>query len=172
MTRPRLLVCGSPDRGDDAAALEALAVLAPGVLERVTVEVVGQLGVEHLAGLRAGEAVIVVDAAVGLPPGEVRTLSFDDLRTGARMPIPRSSHELPIPEVVGIGELLAGPLHGCAVVIGGRDFSFGAPLSPEVRGALPVFAAEIDHALGHALEGTEATEPEDPAAELAMTARP
>jgi hydrogenase maturation protease len=165
MIRPRLLVCGSPDRGDDAAALEALAHLPPRALARVSVDVVGQLGVEHLAGLRPGEAVVVVDAAVGLRSGEVRTLSFDDLRAGARMPLPRSSHELPIPEVVGIGELLAGPLRGSVVVIGGRDFSFGAPLSPEVRAALPAFAAEIEHAIGHAVAGTPATEPEAPAGE-------
>ena len=158
--RPRLLVCGAPDRGDDAAGLVVLDLLAQDGLDEVDVAIVGMLGVEHLAYRGPGEALIVVDTALGLRPGEVRTLSFDELCSGAPTALPRSSHELPIPEVVGIGRLLAGPLDGCAVVVGGRDFGFGASLSPEVRAALPAFAHAIRHAIGHARAGTSSTGPE------------
>lgn len=152
MTRPVLvLACGTPDRGDDAAALDAVALLDllhPLARGRAVIRVVGQLGIEHLTDRPAGAAVIVVDAAVGLPQGAVRFLPFAALVDGARSPVPRSSHELPIPEVVGIAEIVGGPLEGGVLVVGGRDFGFGRPLSPAVEAAIP----ELAHQLAHAIE--------------------
>ena len=142
-----VLVCGSPDRGDDGAALRAVELLRPETRRRANVQVVGQLGIDQLVDREPGSAVVVVDAAVGLPPGRVVTMSFADLRDGARSPVARSSHELPIPEVVGIAELIGGPLRGGLVVIGGLDFSFGADCSPQVRDAIPEFADRIGHAI-------------------------
>lgn len=147
-----VLVCGSADRGDDAAAVLAVELLRPATRRRAVIEYVGQLGVEALLERPPGSAVIVVDAAVGLAPGRVVRMSFADLRSGARSPVPRSSHELPIPEVVGIAELIAGPLAGGLVVIGGLDFSLGAKPSPGVRARLDRFAREIEAAIDEAVE--------------------
>lgn len=147
-----VLVCGSADRGDDAAAVLAVELLRPATRRRAVIEYVGQLGVEALLERPPGSAVIVVDAAVGLAPGRVVRMSFADLRSGARSPVPRSSHELPIPEVVGIAELIAGPLAGGLVVIGGLDFSLGAKPSPGVRASLDHFAREIEAAIDEAVE--------------------
>lgn len=146
-----VLVCGSADRGDDAAALLAVELLPPATRRRAAIEYVGQLGVEALLERPPGSAVIVVDAAVGLAPGRVVRMSFADLRSGARSPVPRSSHELPIPEVVGIAELIAGPLRGGLVVMGGLDFALGATPSPAVRGGLDRFAREIGAAVEAAI---------------------
>lgn len=146
--RPILvLVCGSPDRGDDAAGLRATELLGDDVRSVAEIRVVGQLGIEHLIDRAPGAAVLVVDAAVGLAPGLVRRISFAELASGARSPVPRSSHELPIPEVVGIAELIGGPLDGGIVVIGGADFSFGSACSDVVAAALPEFAHQIQHAI-------------------------
>lgn len=147
-----VLVCGSADRGDDAAAVLAVELLRPATRRRAVIEYVGQLGVEALLERPPGSAVIVLDAAVGLAPGRVVRMSFADLRSGARSPVPRSSHELPIPEVVGIAELIAGPLAGGLVVIGGLDFSLGAKPSPGVRASLDHFAREIEAAIDEAVE--------------------
>jgi hydrogenase maturation protease len=146
-TKVTVLVCGSPDRGDDAAAMQAVELLRPETRRRADVRIVGQLGVEQLVDRRSDGAVIVVDAALGLAPGRVARLSFAELRSGVRSPVPRSSHELPIPEVVGIAELIGGPLVGGLVVIGGLDFSLGAGLSPQVREGLAEFAHQIAHAI-------------------------
>lgn len=147
-----VLVCGSADRGDDAAAVLAVELLRPATRRRAVIEYVGQLGVEALLERPPGSAVIVLDAAVGLAPGRVVRMSFADVRSGARSPVPRSSHELPIPEVVGIAELIAGPLAGGLVVIGGLDFSLGAKPSPGVRARLDRFAREIEAAIDEAVE--------------------
>lgn len=142
-----VLVCGSLDRGDDAAALRAVELLRPKARRRAAIHVVGQLGVEALVDRPPTSPVLVVDAAVGLTAGEVKRLSFGDLRDGARSPLPRSSHELPIPEVVAIAEMIGGPLRGGLVVIGGRDFGYGGDCSPRVREALPAFARAIERAV-------------------------
>jgi hydrogenase maturation protease len=157
--RPILvLVCGSPDRGDDAAGLRATELLGDDVRSVAEIRVVGQLGIEHLIDRAPGAAVLVVDAAVGLAPGLVRRISFAELASGARSPVPRSSHELPIPEVVGIAELIAGPLTGGLVVIGGLDFSLGETPSPAVRDGLGRFAREIEAAIEDAEAATRDTD--------------
>jgi hydrogenase maturation protease len=153
-TTVTVLVCGSLDRGDDAAALRAVELLRPESRRQARIEVVGQLGVEQLVDRMPGGTVIVVDAAVGIAPGRVVRMSFADLRSGARSPVPRSSHELPIPEVVAIAELIGGPLLGGLVVIGGLDFSLGASCSPQVRDALPELAHQIEHAIDEFAAGT------------------
>lgn len=142
-----VLACGSLDRGDDAAALRAVELLRPETRRQAVIHLVGQLGVEALVDRPQDSAVIVVDAAVGLAAGEVKRLSFADLRDGARSPLPRSSHELPIPDVVAIAEMIGGPLKGGLVVIGGRDFGLGAGCSPRVSAAIPAFAREIERAI-------------------------
>ena len=71
----RLLVCGNADRGDDGAALSAVATLLPSLptalLERLEVRRCGHLRVEDLTDIPANEVAIVVDAAVGIAPGQV-----------------------------------------------------------------------------------------------------
>ena len=68
----RLLVCGNADRGDDGAALSAVATLLPSLpsamLERLEVRRCGHLRVEDLLEVPEGEVAVVVDAAVGIAP--------------------------------------------------------------------------------------------------------
>ena len=132
-----ILVCGSLDRGDDGAALAA----APGIRERlpsdVRIKVVGTLDIDDLLAVPKGASVVIVDAAIGIPPGQVVTLPLTGLidRDGIR---PRSSHALAFPEVIGLAELLRGaPMIGEIVAVGADRFTPGKPLRRIVTAAIP-----------------------------------
>jgi len=145
----RLLVCGNADRGDDGAALSAIATLLPSLpsalLERLEVRRCGHLRVEDLMDVPASEIALIVDAAVGIPPGHVVTLPIGQIVADPTAPAPRSSHELPIDQVLGLAqEMRPGGLpEGTFVGIGGRRFGYGRPLSRSVRLNLPAFQAAI-----------------------------
>ncbi len=162
----RLLVCGNADRGDDGAALSAVATLLPSLptamLERLEVRRCGHLRVEDILDVPAGEVCIVVDAAMGIPPGHVVTMPIDGITADPGSPTPRSSHELPIDQVLGLAQTLrAGGLpNGTFVGIGGRRFGYGRPLSRSVRLNMPAFQAAIAAELSrltHVPEGPAAS---------------
>ncbi|HYO43784.1 MAG TPA: hydrogenase maturation protease [Candidatus Limnocylindrales bacterium] len=145
----RLLVCGNADRGDDGAALSAVATLLPSLpsamLERLEVRRCGHLRVEDLTDVPAGEVTVVVDAAVGVPPGHVVTVSIGQILCDASSPSPRSSHEVPIDQVFNLAQGLrpGGLPEGVFVGIGGRRFGYGRPLSRSVRLNMAAFQAAI-----------------------------
>ncbi|MCU0477994.1 MAG: hydrogenase maturation protease [Chloroflexi bacterium] len=149
--RLKVFVCGEPARGDDAAGLAAVELLAPTVRRHVDVVVTGQLDVLLLLDLPTEEPCIVVDAVAGLPPGEIWVRPLADLvdrahalARGGRAPQPRSSHELPVEQVLALAATLrAAPPAGTFVGIGGSAWDVGTPLSAPVAAALPAFAAAI-----------------------------
>jgi hydrogenase maturation protease len=150
----RLLVCGNADRGDDGAALSAVATLLPSLptalLERLEVRRCGHLRVEDLTDIPANEVAIVVDAAVGIPPGQVVSMPISAISADATAPTPRSSHELPIDQVLGLAALLrpGGLPEGTFIGIGGRRFGYGRPLSRSVRLNMAAFQEAIAAELG------------------------
>jgi hydrogenase maturation protease len=138
----RLLVCGNADRGDDGAAVRAVAHflprLEPAVLERLEVRRCQQLDPLDLIDIRDGEACVVIDTVVGVPPGRVVTLSLASLSNRRGKVTPRSSHVLPIDQVLGVAAAVRGSLpEGVFVGIGGKWFGFGDLLSRAVRSAIP-----------------------------------
>jgi hydrogenase maturation protease len=148
----RLLVCGNTDRGDDGAAIWAVARLLAGpgtsVPEDVEIRRCGQLDVEHLLEVPAQMGVIIVDAAVGVPAGTIVTLTLDQLLANPSGPAPQSSHALPIDQVVGIASVLADePRRGLFVGIGGESFGFGQSMSPAVRAGMPAYVEAIAAAI-------------------------
>jgi hydrogenase maturation protease len=157
MTEPRavrLLVCGNAERGDDGAALAAVARLLPGLpphlLAVLDVRRCEQLSIEDLVDVPDGAACIIVDTAIGIPVGTVVTIPLAELptRDAAAGPVPRSSHVLPIGQLVGIaGHLRDRPVEGAFVGLGGRSFGFGRSLGRPVRAALPAFRNAIEVAL-------------------------
>ncbi|MEO5964269.1 MAG: hydrogenase maturation protease [Candidatus Limnocylindrales bacterium] len=150
----RLLICGNADRGDDGAALSAVATLLPSLpaplLERLEVRRCGQLRVEDLMDIPPGEVAVVVDAAVGIPPGHVVTLPLGTIAADPEAPTPRSSHELPIDQVLGLAGVLrpGGLPEGTFIGIGGRRYGYGRPLSRSVRLNMRLFQAAIAAELG------------------------
>lgn len=150
----RLLVCGNADRGDDGAALAAvaglLAGLPPHLLAILDVRPCEQLDLDDLLDLPEAAACVITDAVVGLSPGDIVTIPLVELpeRDAASGPVPRSSHVLPIGQLVAIAEVMRDhPLDGSFVGIGGRSFGFGRGIGRPVRAALPAFRAAIESAL-------------------------
>lgn len=150
----RLLVCGSADRGDDGAALSAVAGLLSGLpphlLTVLEVRRCEQLDLEDLLDLPDGAACVITDAVIGLPVGQIVTIPLSELpeRDSAAGPVPRSSHVLPIGQLVAIAQVMRdAPLSGSFVGVGGRSFGFGRALGRPVRAALPAFRAAIEAAL-------------------------
>lgn len=150
----RLLVCGNAERGDDGAALVAvaglLAGLPPHLLSALEVRRCEQLELEDLLDVPEGSACVITDAAIGLPVGRIVTVPLAELpeRDGAAGPAPHSSHVLPIGQLVAIAQVMrAAPLAGAFVGIGGRSFGFGRALGRPVRAALPAFRVAIVAAL-------------------------
>ncbi len=159
-----VLVCGEAARGDDAAGLAAIDLLAQATLALARVVPVGQLDVLSLLDLPADQPCVVVDAIRGLEPGEIWTCPLEALVDRARAldgagcrPEPRSSHELPVEAVLALAATLrAAPLAGVFVGVGGAVFELGEPLSPAVAAALPEVAAAIDAGVAALVVGGQA----------------
>jgi hydrogenase maturation protease len=140
----RLLVCGNADRGDDGAALAAVAHFLPlledAIRHRIEVRRCAQLEATDLISVPAGQACIVVDTVVGVDAGTVVTMSLEDLAADGHGVSPRSSHGHPIDEVLGIVASTRGALPtGVFVGIGGRRFGFGGRRSRAVTQAMRAF---------------------------------
>jgi hypothetical protein len=73
-----------------------------------------------------------------VPAGRVVTLALETLAKRHGKVAPRSSHALPIDQVLGIAAGVRGSLpEGVFVGIGGKWFGFGDLLSRAVRCAIP-----------------------------------
>ncbi len=150
-SRVSIFVCGERARGDDAAGFAAVDLLPPDIRERADVVPVGQLDILFLMDLPANAPCVVVDAVAGLAAGEVwvRPLATlvdraRALQAAGRAPEPRSSHELPLEQVLALAATLRdAPPAGTFVGIGGTCFDVGTPLTAPVAAALPAFAAAI-----------------------------
>ena len=144
-----VLVCGSPDRGDDGAPIAALRHLRGKLPTDVAMRVVGMLDVDDLLSIPPGAGVVIVDAATGIDPGHVADLGLTGLIGQHGGVHPRSSHALALPEVVGLAEMMRGrPLRGRIVVIGGTQFGLGERFSYPVASALRRLADAIVEAVG------------------------
>ena len=142
MRRVLLFLLGEPDRGDDAAAFLAADLLSSEARSRAEIVPAGQLGPDSFVGLPRDAAVVIADAVVGVPAGELVTLPLAEIATGAG-PAPRSSHVMPLQQVLALAEVLDGLPEGVFVGVGAASFELGAGLSPAVAAALPSFAAAI-----------------------------
>jgi hydrogenase maturation protease len=147
----RVLVCGSADRGDDGAALCAVAhilpQLEPALRQRVEIRRCPQLDAADLIDVADGEACLVLDTVIGVEPGIVVQIPLDEL-TRLEAVAPRSSHALPISQVLGIAEAIRGQLpRGSLVGIGGKWFGFGETRSRAVRDGMAAFEQAAAHAI-------------------------
>jgi len=147
----RLLVCGSADRGDDGAALRAVAHLLPrlddGVRQQLEVRRCVQLDATDLIDVADGEACLVLDTVVGIEPGSVVELSLDALADRPTV-APRSSHALPIDQTLGVARAVRGELPpGSFVGIGGKWFGFGDVRSRSLRDGMAAFEQAVEAAI-------------------------
>jgi hydrogenase maturation protease len=148
----RILVCGTADRGDDGAALAAISHVLPGLPEllrcRIEIRRCPQLDVTDLLDIGLGESVVVVDTVVGVEPGQIVTMSLDELARRPAGVAPRSSHALSVDDALLIAEAVRGTLPiGTFVGIGGKWFGYGERFSRAVKGKLPDFAVAIQRSI-------------------------
>jgi len=121
---------GNPDRGDDAAGIEAVErlrrVSPPGV--PVTELAGDQVRLLDVWDLDA--TVILIDATCsGAPPGTVTW--FDASRPLAQEFTHRGSHTFSLADVIELARALGRlPRHVCGYGIEGATFAIGEPLSP------------------------------------------
>jgi hydrogenase maturation protease len=143
-----VLVCGSPDRGDDGAPLAVMGRLRDQLPTDVSVRAVGMLDVDDLLSVPRGAGVVIVDAATGIEPGSIVDFALNGLIGRADGIHPRSSHALTLPEVVGLAEMLRGrPMCGRIVAIGGSHFGLGSSFSRPVNAALDPLSEAIVEAV-------------------------
>ncbi len=147
----RVLVCGSADRGDDGAALSAIAHVLPrlehAICQRLEVRRCSQLDPADLIDVRLGEACLVLDTVVGVEAGTIVELPLEEL-LHAGPAAPRSSHALPIQQVAGIAEAVRGSLpRGRFVGIGGKWFGFGTTRSRALRDGMPAYELAVRAAI-------------------------
>jgi hydrogenase maturation protease len=153
----RLLVCGNADRGDDGAALTAVArtlpALAPRLRTRLEVRRCEALRVEDLLDVPPETAILILDTVLGPAPGTVVRLPLGELRRPGA-PAPHSSHQLPIAQVIALAEVLRGRvLKGSFVGVAGRSFGYGHGASAPVRGALPSLCHAIEAEVSRLVDG-------------------
>lgn len=148
----RLLVCGNADRGDDGAPVTAVAHVLPRLADavrlRIEVRRCPQLDVTDLVDVPPDEACAIVDTVVGIEPGSTIVVPLRDLAAWHRGMAPRSSHALPIDQVVGIAAAVRGTLpSGSFVGIGGEQFGFGHRRSRALNVGMPEFEAALERTL-------------------------
>ena len=139
--RVRVIGCGNPLMGNDAAGPAVLALL---VREHPEIEAVdgGAGGLGLITLMEGYDRVVIVDATSGLGrPGEVRV--FRDLPSGG-IPggIPTLSlHELGIAESLALARALGiAPEVVIVGIEGGRIPGFSGEMDPAVRAAIPAAA--------------------------------
>lgn len=148
MPSVRVIGCGTPDAGDDAAGLLAVRVARDALAAIRGVDVVesaSPLDVVHL--LEGVDAVIVVDAVRaplgGREPGELVRAEAGPDGLPAEVRSSLSSHGLGLAEAVGLAAALGPTPRVVLLGVEIEDVTSGGGLSPAVAGALPALSAAI-----------------------------
>lgn len=150
-TRTLVVGCGSPLRGDDAAGPAVVARLRDrGVPAGVRCVDCGTDGIDVAIRMRGCEQVVVVDACRSeSEPGTLFEVPAEEL---ARLPPPRiDGHAFRWDHALALARWLLGddhPRRVTAILVEGRSFEVGAPLSPEVDRAVDRLADGLHARLG------------------------
>ena len=130
----RVIACGNPLMGNDAAGLSVMALLSE---EYPKIDVVdgGNGGLGLLPLMEGYDRIVIVDATSGL--GEIgRVQVMREIPSGG---IPSLSlHELGIPEVLALARTLGiAPVVIVVGIEGGEMPGFSGEMDPAVRAAIP-----------------------------------
>jgi hydrogenase maturation protease len=140
----RIIGCGNVDRGDDAAGVRVVRRLR--ALETAGVEIAERSGESFslMESWIGWEHVILVDATA--PNGVPGRISVWNACSG-RLPedtFPCSTHGFGVREAVELARVM-NRLPQTLMIYGieGQQFDLGAPLSPEVEGAVESVAQQL-----------------------------
>jgi hydrogenase maturation protease len=144
----RVIGCGNPDAGDDAAGLLALAAAREELEALRGVEVVARaapLEVVHL--LEGADVVLVVDAirtpGGGRSAGELVRAETGPQGLPAEIRSSLSSHGIGVAEAVGLAAAVGAAPRVLVLGVEAGEAVAGGPLSPAVEGAIPELARRI-----------------------------
>jgi hydrogenase maturation protease len=145
VSRRRAVVIGVGNtfRRDDGVgpAVAAAVTAAPGV----AVVICPAEPTAVLDAWDGSEVAVVVDAAVGGPPGRIRTGTLDEY--AARKPV--SSHDLGLQQTYLLGrELGRAPAELVVVTVDIADAGHGVGLTPAVAAALPEAVRIVERLVG------------------------
>jgi hydrogenase maturation protease len=124
-------------------ASAAVRALPASILALADVRCVPALRPEDLIELPASQRVVIVDAVVGPEPGELVRIDLDALAQARVAMPPSSSHQLPMPMVVGLAESIGSHHDGVFLGLAGSSFELGAPISQPVLRGLATLGAAI-----------------------------
>lgn len=148
MAPVRVIGCGNPDAGDDAAGILAVAEAREALQALPGVEVVPEaspLQVVHL--LRGVCAAVVVDAVRsatgGRPEGTIVRVEAGPAGLPVEIRSTLSSHGIGIAEAVGLAAALGLATRVVVLGVEAESATAGAPLSAAVRAALPELVTRI-----------------------------
>ena len=148
MTVVRVIGCGNPDAGDDAAGIVAVQ-RARRELESISgVEVrpmAGPLDIVHLVD--GVEAIVVVDAirtpGAGRPSGTIVRAEAGPHDLPAEIRSSLSSHGFGVMEAYGVARAVGRVPRFVVVGVESEQTTAGRPMSEAVRAALPDLMASI-----------------------------
>lgn len=140
---PLIIGIGQPWRGDDAAGLDALALLdgaGPWDCRPHHGEGLGLIALWESRPL-----VIIIDAAEsGAPPGTLHRIEVTEADTMANGLFRASSHAFGVHEAIETARALGNlPNRLIMHAVEGRAWDLGAPLSDPVAAALPALADAV-----------------------------
>ena len=125
---------GNDLRRDDGVGPAVAAAVARLRLPQVRVLTCPAEPTAVLDAWEGSRLAILVDAAAGVPAGQVRTGALDDLAES----VPVSSHDLGLRQTYDLGRALGrAPDTVLVVAVGVADTGYGTGLSPAVTAALP-----------------------------------
>ena len=144
----RVIGCGNPDAGDDAAGLLTVRRARP-ELERLPGVTVSEAraALTVLDLLDGSEAVVIVDAVRSTggarKPGELVRFESGPAALPAEARSALSSHGLGLAEALGLAAVLGRAPRLILLGVEVGDVSAGHPLSPEVARSLPDLASHL-----------------------------
>jgi hydrogenase maturation protease len=152
----RVIACGNPEAGDDAAGLAAVR-LAGDALERVKGVDVLQAGtaLRVLDLLPGAEAVVVVDAvrsAGTRRPGELVRVEGEELPAGIGSSA-MSSHGFDLADALAVAALTGYAPRIVFLGVEAADVEQGHPMSAQVAEAVPRLAELIEAEVEFLLQG-------------------
>ncbi len=147
-----VLACGNPLRGDDGAGLVLARHAEEWAAERgraVKVQTQMQWTPELAEEIAAAHAVVFLDCAVDLAPGEICVREV-----GAAGDLRPATHHLDAAELLALARGLYGrePRRAVALTIGAAHLGMGEGLSVEVEAALPEARALLEQTLKDCLK--------------------
>ena len=153
----RVIGCGNPEAGDDAAGLLALRLARPDLERMAGVDVIeAGPGLRLLDLLEEPDAVVVVDAVRsrhrGRRPGEVVRVEAGPEGLAAVGASSVSSHGFGVAEVVGLAGAMGRVRRLVFLGVEAGDVAAGHPLSEPVAQALPALAGLVSAEVARLIE--------------------